>query len=184
MATNKEVIDKIKRDIEAGLKDNKELDFILKEVPEQIEKRTRLGKGTVDGGANEKLKPLSPSYIMAREGFKVGEVHFNAKTKKSVKKVKFKAKGLPKLSELTTPRKSNLTLTGQLLKSIEGIRKGTLFTFSLKGKRDDGLTNEQVGKYVKEGGRSFFSLSKSEKQGLSRKIAKVIKESVKKAFDK
>lgn len=150
---------KIAKEIEKNLGTNKELDFILEDVPQQIEKRTRLGKGVSESGANEKLAPLtSEKYIDKR-------------------------KNSPELSSETTAKKSNLTFTGLLLSSIIGKRKSTLFTFFFDENRKDGVSNSDLAKWQALKGRRFFDLSKSERVGLSRKISKVIKASIKKLFD-
>lgn len=209
-----EKLKQIRKKVESTLGDNKDFDFLLTEIPAQIEKRTRLGKGVSESGELEKIKPLSEGYVLARKGYKAGEVRFIAVKKLTVKqskalnkriikknqsskgvftslkggygklkKVRFKAKGLPVMSELTNPKKSNLTLTGQMLSAIRGIRNGTKFIFTFAGTRDDGKTNSQIAQYARENGRPFFSLSKSEQNGLQRKISKIIKESIKKLFD-
>lgn len=152
-----EKLKQIKRQVEATLGDNKDFDFLLTEIPAQIEKRTRLGKGVSEGGELEKLKPLSEKYVKFRKG---------------------------KVSGLTSPKKSNLTFTGQMLSAIKGVRNGTLFTFFFTGKRDDGKSNAEIAQYAREKGRPFFNLSNSERNGLQRKISKIIKESIKKLFDK
>jgi hypothetical protein len=153
-----EKLQQIRRKVESTLADNKDLDFLLKEIPMQIEKRTRLGKGVSDTGELIKLNPLSEGYVKQRK------------------------KG--KLSSLTSPKKSNLTRTGEMLSSIFGIRRGTIFTFFFGGTREDGESNNNVARYAREKGRPFFDLSTSERNGLQRKISKVIKESIKKLFDK
>lgn len=152
-----EKLKQIKKQVESTLGDNKDFDFLLAEIPAIIERRTRLGKGVSEGGDLSKLKPLSEKYVKFRKG---------------------------KVSELTSPKKSNLTFTGQMLSAIKGIRNGSLFTFFFSGKRDDGLNNSDIARYNKEKGRPFFDLSTSERNGLQRKISKIIKESIKKLFDK
>lgn len=180
--------------------------FLLDEIPEIIRKRTQLGNGVPDPGApNTKLKKLSPKYILARKGLKQGLVIFlakknlNRKDKDKIYKgtfskktklfgegmsiaqkevtVKFPAKGLPELSEFTTPTKSNLTLTGQMLESIKGTRNGTRFTFSFSNS-----FAAQKARWVTDQGRRFFDLSKSERMGLERKIAKIIRENIRAIF--
>jgi len=148
----------MKKDIENGLENNPDLDFILKDIPELIERRTRLGKGVDKSGGLVKLKPLSEKYIEQRK-----------KTN---------------LSELTTAKRSNLTRTGEMLSSIFGSRDGTIFTFFFAGSRSDGYNNSEIAVFARKNGRPFFDLSTSERNGLSRKISKVIKESIKKVFDK
>lgn len=77
-------------------------DYLLKEIPDRIRTRTRLGKGLLGT-----LKELSPKYVRFRKTF-------------------------DELSPDATANRSNLTLTGRMLDTITAIRKGTIFTFSFK----------------------------------------------------
>lgn len=89
-----------------------------------IVKRTRLGYGvTKDLGNKEKLAKLKSTYIVARERF-------------------------DGLSSMTTPRKSNLTRSGQMLDSMKSkyVKAGTIL-ITPTGSRDDGLTNAKVAEY-------------------------------------
>lgn len=160
MATSKaaERLRKIAQEVEKGLATNRDLNFILTEIPNQIEKRTRLGKGVDDNGSLFKLPALDDKYVDRRK----------------------KAS----LSPDTTPKRSNLTFTGKLLSAIVGVRRGTLFTFTFTENRGDGVSNNDLSKWQAEKGRRFFDLSSTERVGLSRKISKIIKESIKKLFDK
>ena len=152
-----EKLAQIQKRIEQQLSRNKDLDFLLKEIPEQIQKRTRLGRGVNESGAIYKFDPLSEKYIDRR--------------KKS------------SLDPYTKPTRSNLTFTGQMLRSIEGVRRGTLFIFTLGGLRSDGKSNSDLAKWNEEKGRRFFDLSNSERLGLSRQISKILTKSIKKLFD-
>jgi hypothetical protein len=131
-----------------------QFDYLLTQIPEQIRKRTRLGKGVDDKGGNIKLNPLTELYVERR-------------------------KKLP-LSGQTTPKKSNLTATGQMLESIKGTRQGLKFIFSFIGNRKDGKTNNEVASYAPKLGRPFFNLSNTEKNGISRGIRKLINDALKK----
>lgn len=131
----------------------KKFDFILTEVPDQIRKRTLLGKGVPsEGSANTSLKPLSKSYKKFRKTFK-------------------------QLSPKTTANKSNLTLTGKMLDDISSVRNGFTFTFSFK----DELSKKKAN-WVTGQGRRFFDLSKSERIGLERKIGDIIRQEIIKIF--
>jgi hypothetical protein len=79
------------------------------------------------------------------------------------------------LSGETKPNKSNLTLTGEMLNSIIGSIRGTIASFTFKGDEN----NKKAG-WAEEGGRPFFKLSESEKNGISRKIASVIRKALRK----
>ena len=130
-----------------------DFDFLLKDIPEQIRKRTQLGKGVDESGNNIKLNPLTELYVERR-------------------------KKLP-LDSNTRPKRSNLTATGQMLRSIFGTRQGTKFIFSFKGKREDGKTNDEVASYAPKLGRPFFNLSNTERNGIQRKIAQLIRNALK-----
>ncbi len=127
-----------------------------------IKLRTRLGSGVAyDGADKEKLKPLKPSTIERRKGLK--------------------ATG--RLSGETSPRKSNLTATGQLLDSVQVTNAG-IATVSVgpKGGRDDGLTNQKVAERVTAGGRPFNSLSKIETKRLHDEVKRNLREAIKRVL--
>lgn len=175
----------------------KSFDFLLDEIPMRIIRRTLLGKDI----NNNALKSLSASYILARKGFLKGEASFmarveltkrdmnkivkgtfNKKTKLTsdggkLKLISFKAAGLPTLSSDTKPAKSNLTLTGEMLSSIEGKRNGTLFTFFFS----NSFSNDKA-RWAKEGGRPFFGLSESDKKGLTTKISSIFRQILRNNF--
>lgn len=103
-----------------------------------IVKRTRLGFG-VDANykPKEKLKPLSERYIEHRSMFEG-------------------------LDATTRPRKSNLTLTGQMLRSMDySVKDDNLIIFP-SGTRDDGITNEKIAEYNAKKGRIFNRVSQLE----------------------
>lgn len=114
----------------------------------QVVKRTRKGLGANRTNAQEKpLKPLSPNYI--------------AKRRKS------------KLDKTTKPSKSNLTFTGQLLRSMRvkevtnrGVRWG-----ANRRRRKGGLTNERLADIVSEQ-RPFNNLSKQDIDKLAKYLDK------------
>ena len=122
------------------------------DAAERIRKRTRLGKGVeVDGGDASPLKALSDQYKKSRKNSRG-------------------SKGLGKLSQFTTPGKSNLTFTGQLLDSIRVISQGAAsVVIGLYGGRRGGGTNKEIGGYVSED-RPFLHLSKAELEGMKRTI--------------
>lgn len=106
---------------------------ILKEIGTFWVKRiyafTKLGKSLATGA---KFAPLKPSYVSARRKYEG-------------------AKG-----ELFGPKKSNLTLTGQMLNSM-----GTTESFAtqrvflrLVGIREDGITNSDLARWMEEGDSS------------------------------
>lgn len=146
------VFDKIRMRIENVLR-GYDLGPHSKDAAERIKKRTRLGygvEGGVRGGQRERLGKLSDSYIATRK----------------------KARRSGKLSSATSPKRSNLTFTGQLLDSLRGMVKGNKIIVYLKKNRDDGKTNPQVAGYVENGGRPFFELTDKEVKGLRNNIKK------------
>jgi hypothetical protein len=101
----------------------------------------------------------------------------------------FRARNSKRLNQDTSPTKSNLTATGQLLDSINGEAQGDKVKISLKGKRKkelggnkSQLSNDQVGEYVREGGREFLKLSPEEKQEAIDLATQIINEEIKAAL--
>ena len=138
-----------------------DFDYLLTEIPEQIQRRTRLGKGVDDGGGNTKLNPLTDKYIERR--------------------VLLKKTG--ELSSDTTPKRSNATQSGQMLASIIGKKiQKTKYLFTFNPQRNDGKSNLDIAKWFQEKGRKFFELSNSERKQFERKVAKTINEAIKKLF--
>lgn len=118
---------------------------------EMIKLRSRLGFGvSTEGGNRNRFAELSKSYKEER-----------AQDRKS-----------GKLSSLTTPNRSNLTRTGQMLESL-GVKKlkdGEV-KIGPKGKRlGESITNEEVGVFVSAAGRVFNNLSKTELKRLDKFI--------------
>jgi hypothetical protein len=110
------------------------------EAANLIKTRTRRGYGVAsDGGPAQRLKKLSPEYVDHRK-----------RTRSA-------------LSSETSPGKSNLTYSGQMLDSLYARRRRIgNWSINLKSQRDDGKTNPQVARYAAIGGRPFLFLSKSE----------------------
>ena len=108
-------------------------------VVNKIRVRTRLGYGVAKhGGEKTKLKPLSPRYVKSR----------------------MKMKGL---SQLTTPKKSNLTRTGSMLDSlkVKGFRENAIL-IQTSGRDRYGVSNEDKATWNEEKGRPFIYMSDSE----------------------
>ena len=108
-----------------------------------VVKRTRLGYGVQkDLASKKRLAKLSPRYVKRRKMF-------------------------DELSENTSPSRSNLTLTGQMLDSITvKVSKGS-FEIKPTGKRRDGKRNADIAQYNEDGGRGrpkriFLRISKLE----------------------
>ena len=162
----KAVVDKIK-----GLSSSRaNIDYLGKKITEVIYRRVKSGRGvsSLTGSANPQgLKPLSKSYIAWRKGL---VLFFRTKKNKKLvavpkKKMNFKP---PVLGEYGSPGKSNLTLSGQMLKAIEyRVKPKAIEMFINKKTRskvrpnEKPLTNEQVAAYVQKE-RPFFALTEGE----------------------
>lgn len=110
-----------------------------------IVKRTRLGYGVRRTyGEKERLPSLSARYIDYRRAFK-------------------------RLSSTTSPRKSNITLTGRLLDSIgiKRVSEGQVVITAL-GTRPGGLTNADLVGHLENKGRPFLRVSDLEFKQLIR----------------
>ena len=131
---------KITKAIQKGIRQSlsrKELLEIGKTAVAIIQRRTRRGFGVAkSGGVRRRLAPLSAKYIKQRQR--------------------------AKLSRFTSPRRSNLTFTGQMLASLNArvVKPGTV-TISADGRRRDGKRNEDVAIFVSQR-RPFLNLSKKE----------------------
>lgn len=138
----KNISEKLKRSVDASI-DNQ----LANKIVDQIKKRTRLGFGVGPGGKQEKLKALNPNYR-------------NQRARQE------------DLSGNTTPAKSNLTRSGEMIDSTKGTVKNSTIFISVTGRRKDGsgLTNDQVREYTEEQGRRFLALTNAEKKALIREI--------------
>jgi hypothetical protein len=165
-----------------------------------IKLRTRLGYGVAkDGDANEKLKPLSANYVEQRQqqnsgarkqataGLKAQKGKSEAAYIKKHQKDTFKKAAHQEggLHPGTSPKKSNLTRSGQLLDS-EGVTKVGYGTVSVgpSGSRADGKTNQEIAGYVSEGGRPFNHLSKVEIKRLQDSVKKQLRDALKRVLTK
>lgn len=137
---------------------------LAKETATQIKIRTRLGFGIDTNGNQIKLAPLSDSYKAQRRG----EIAFW--TDKFGRVRSYIPDEKPRLHGHTTPAKSNLTNTGEMLDSIDGYASDGKMFIKLNGRREDGYTNEEIASFVEEQDRVFMGLTNSEKNALARKI--------------
>jgi hypothetical protein len=101
------------------------------------------------------------------------------------KTVKHREKYSKNLHPDTSPGKSNLTATGQLLDSVTGKAVGDKVNISLKGKRKKGLdgkrsnvSNDTVGEGMRLQGREFLKLSEQEKQEAIDLATQIINEEI------
>lgn len=146
---------KVKSSINRGL--NLEYANILKD---RIVKRTTLGIGVdPETGRGSRLKKLTPKYANRRKKLN--------------------------LAATTSPAKSNLTATGQLLRSLTVVKikiKGTVqFLFTVgdrRGRNADGKTskigNKLLLQYVKAQGRDFLGFTKAQRNEITRDIKDII----------
>lgn len=124
--------------------DRKAMDRVGKFTTDIIVKRTRLGYGVTDfNSGKQKLAPLKASTIERRKMFEG-------------------------LNSLTKPKKSNLTMTGNMLASMRHRVTGPgKIKIQPTGTRSDGKTNLQVAQYAHDGSanrapRIFNRISKAE----------------------
>jgi hypothetical protein len=123
-------------------------------IPAQIRKRTQLGKDLKGG----KIKPIEDSTKDYRKRYSKN------------------------LDSNTTPNRSNLTATGQMLNSIESKAKGLVYEITLKSKRTKDLsgstskvTNAEIKDFQEKQGRFFWGLTDFEKVFIVRELIKRLK---------
>jgi len=128
------------------------------EASRLIKVRTRLGYGVSSNGKQrKKLKKLSDNYLI------------------------FRAKHRDELDSETSPERSNLTFTGQLLNSmkVKKAKKGSVI-IGPSGKRSgERLTNDELGQHVEDAGRPFNYLSNLETKQVERFARKTFGDLVK-----
>lgn len=149
MSSVKLQVQKFTSKIEKTLKQavsKRQTSALAEEAIKIIVRRTRLGYGVKRNYSERyKLPGLSTAYIKRRRNYSG-------------------------LAGTTTPKKSNLTFTGQMLESVSIIRaddKG-MIVIGPKGRRRDRLTNVEVAEFNEQRGRIFNRLSRLEFQQLLR----------------
>lgn len=157
---------------------------ILDEAATIIRRRTLLGFGVEEnGGARRRLKKLSGSYIEQRQGRAVYWTGKNGKVRRVPTSAKFRSR--LRLSTKTTPGKSNLTLSGQLLDSIKATVQGPGRGFiAPDGSRTDGFTNQEIATFVEEAGREFLNLSNNEIKQLEQFAGDILRIDIEKLLTK
>tara|TARA_R110000868_G_C10972634_1_gene770625 strand:+ start:12546 stop:13139 length:594 start_codon:yes stop_codon:yes gene_type:complete len=178
----KSVNEKVKKAINKSIN----IDYV-DTLKDRIVKRTQLGIGVDPSTGNSyKLPPLSQNYKETRQGKarfytdKAGNVVKVTKNKNNKDYVK-----KPRLASTTTPAKSNLTATGQLLKSLTTVKSrfqgGVAYIIRVGDKRGRGLFNtpptignKQLVKYLASQGRNFLGFTKSQKNQITREIRQII----------
>lgn len=136
---------------------------IGEETARRIKVRTRSGKSvTANDTQPVPLKKLSDNYVLQRK--------------------KDKKKG--KLADSATPRRSNLTRTGQMLDSLSVTsKKHGSVKVGATGNRKEGNTNKNVAGYVSDS-RPFLNLSTPEINGITKLIREKLDEQIKKLLTK
>lgn len=142
----------------------------------RVKRRSQLGFSVAANLQRQKrFKALSPTY----KKFRQGKIAF---FRKGGVVVPFVPKEKPPLSSKTSPGKSNLTLTGQLLESIIGRspRRGVAVVRTSGNRKNVGfirtgrMGNKQLAKIVTEQGRPFLAISGPEFVFISREFQKLL----------
>lgn len=137
---------------------------IAKLAAEIIVRRTRLGRGVKKaGGPSAPLKKLTSKYIEKRK--------------------RDQEEGT--LSANTTPGRSNLTRTSQMLNSIKGeaVSRGQIVIAATGSRKDETATNEDVAGFVSKD-RPFMVLSDAEVRQITQEIEKKLSEEIERALRK
>lgn len=144
------------------IKNSVNMKKIVDEAAVIVRRRSLLGFSVPsDGARRERLKPLSQSYKDQRRGLVVFFRDKKGRIRSVPTSPGFQSR--LKLSPKTTAGKSNLTLGGELLDSLQGQVTGRgRGNVRPTGTRKDGLTNQEVARFVDEGGRPFLHLSDNE----------------------
>lgn len=176
MATFKDISDALFKAIDQTVQPNN-LSKYARSSAADIKRRTRLGYGvSSNGGKREKLKALDPKYVTNVRS--VGKKRDGFRKKKGGGYAKKYKKGA-NLSSETTPKKSNLTFTGQLLNAIIGLSpsKG-LVKITFNENRKDGVKNSDIVLGQEDQGRPFFYLTRTELKRLKDKLRVDLKRNI------
>lgn len=132
---------------------------IAQTIADRIRERTRQGYGVKKAGATQtKLKALKDSTIASR------------KSKKR--------RGL--LSDKTSPSKSNLTESAQMLDALKGRAINKLVSLEFAGKRKRSpVTNAEVAAFAEANGREFFNVSAEDIRWLTKVLNDILNENLK-----
>ena len=153
MKTLKGILDKKIQEVENQFKDKSIIKKIGTEVKDRVLKRTKAGYGVDANGADKKaLKPLSGAYKDAR--------------KKGLRRI---------LAGDAKPSKSNLTLTGKMLRSLKVFVSGTTFTIKPATKAGKDKANWQA-----DQGRKFLYASKLDIKYLRDRIRNILRAALRK----
>lgn len=163
-------------------------DYVLKRVVS----KARMGK-TMISGDDAKLKPLSKNYIEAREAMIArdganlkGGSAIQKRIKGSInsgagsalaKQMAAAEAGLD--TEFFSPKRSNLTLTGQYLRSFAITKidklKRIMFIEPTGNREGETLSNKKLAEYLAEQGRSIFGLDKLGRKAIREKVLRALR---------
>lgn len=144
------------------LQSRSSIEKIARMLARLIKVRTRLGYGSEGPDSSRRaLKPL----------------------KRSTKNARRYKKKAGRLSRETTPNRSNLTDTGQLLDSLFGryVKKGRGEVGLLKNRRGSRANNEEVAEYVQKD-RPFLEPTKEEVDQLRQRLRKDLRNLIRKGL--
>jgi hypothetical protein len=173
MATVKSNLKELSQKLTGISKDVKILadvgDFMVK----RIQGFTRLGyslHGNPDDPKSKPLKPLSPKYLKYRHRLSKGIVKHRKTTIKPILDSNFR------------PNRSQLTVTGQLLKSLSytaSPQQKSVKVFVSSSRRTDGENNRDVARDVISNGRPFIGLDKKGLETIKIRYIKALKRRLK-----
>jgi hypothetical protein len=163
---------KLKRFLIKELANKALLNKIGEFVKDRIVQFTRSGK-SIAGAKAKKLKKLSDSYIQTRRG----ALHFRTSQQGNVFPIEGPDERLKTVDkEFFDPDFSNLTFTGQLLRSLKAkvdLKARTIDIMPTGNRFDSNLSNQDVAKFVAEQGRPFIGL---DDKGIKRVKALIIQD--------
>lgn len=135
---------------------------IAKFAETRIVQQTRAGNDLSTGDKSEKQPELSTGYIKFRQRVKSGKTDIKPDP------------------QFFRPRSSNLTLTGQLLKSIRGtiVKSKRQVVVEPTGGRDDKLTNKEVASDLAKRGRTFLGLDSIGIQRIRKIVLDVLRRNI------
>lgn len=147
-------------------------------------KRVFQGKGDKNKSLLKKMGLAAVDIVVTRtrKGFGVKKTGGNRKKLKALSKGYIARRKMSNLHRTTSPRKSNLTFTGQMLESVKVLRSTKKSSFSIgpSGRRSDGKRNADVGRWVSDQGRPFMNLGRLEIKELSKIMRSQMKDRLQK----
>lgn len=189
MATVKSNLKDLSQKLTGISKDVKILAEVGQFMVKRIQGFTRLGyslAGNPDEPKNQKLKSLSPSYIKYRKSLVSGLTKkkkvlgiFSKNKTAQEKRADKQAAGL---DPSFVPNRSQLTVTGQLLKSLAytaSPQQKSVKVFVSSSRRTDGENNRDVARDVISNGRPFIGLDKKGLETIKIRYIKALKRRLK-----